>query len=90
MDHLELANRLQIQKMQEQLDTVKKISTSEGFSLFWFNKLPEKDKYPTNKACFDYVNQLHYDLLGYYKYSDYGSFKVSQNRRNKQLKNNGK
>jgi len=89
MDHLELANRLALQKLQEQLDTVKKISTAEGFYLFWFNKLPEKEGFQTNKACFNYVNELHNELLGYYRYSDYNSFSNFVTRRNKQLKNNG-
>jgi len=90
MDHLELANRLAVQKLQEQIDTMRQLCTAEGFYLYWFNKLPDKKHFPTNTACFEFVNTLHNDLLGYYRYSDYKSFSNYVTRRNKQLKNNGR
>jgi len=86
MDHLELS--IKVTELQNQVDTMKKLCTAEGFYLFWSDSLKVKKKFPTNKSCFDYVNELYYELFGCYRYSDYGSFKVYQNRRNKQLKNN--
>jgi len=88
MDHLELANQISVQKLHEKLDLVKKICTADGFYQYWFNKLPEKENFPTNKACFDHVNELHFDLLGHYRYNDYKAFNRYISRRNKQLKNN--
>jgi len=89
MQHLERANSIAEQKLRDQIDIMKKLCTSEGFYLYWFNSLPDKARFPTNTACFEYVNELHNEFLGYYRYSDYKAFNRYISRRNKQLKNNG-
>lgn len=88
MDHLELANRVSLQKLQEENVLLKRLNTPDGFYLFWFENLGNFKGHGTNKACFDYVNDLYFKLMDRYRYSDYGSFQNYITRRNKQLKNN--
>lgn len=76
----------QLQKEIEQLrlenQIIKEIATPSGFFNFYFKQLKE-ERFESNTACFNHVNELYNSFFGEYKYSDYNSFR---NIKNKMLK----
>jgi len=76
------ANVLQIEKekLKIQVELMRSLSTTPKFFVYYFSKLSE---FGSNKACFDSVNELYFDLFGEYKYSDYASFRVQLTKHNK-------
>ncbi|WP_369616925.1 hypothetical protein [Flavobacterium sp. CFS9] len=75
--------RIEIEKLQEKVELMRKLSTASGFYSYYFSKILE---YPSNKACFHSVNELYHELFGQYRYSDYDYFRVSLTRFNKKEK----
>ena len=73
----------QLQKEIEQLrfenQIIREIATAAGFFNFYFRQLKE-EKFDSNTACFNYVNELYYSFFGEYKYSDYNSFRNIKNK----------
>lgn len=73
----------EIQKEIDQLrlenKIIREIATSSGFFNFYFRQLKE-EKFKTNTACFNYVNELYYSFFNEYKYSDYDTFRKIKNK----------
>lgn len=63
----------QEEKYRAQIEIIRKIATPKGFYEYFFSLLPTKE-FKTRTEVFDYVNELHRELFGDYKYSCYESF----------------
>lgn len=79
MNHIEVQQQI---KQYRSLDLHRKIGTNSGFFEMYFSALPQ---HPTRNESFNYVNDLHFQLFGEYRYSSYASFYKSLNnsRKNK-------
>jgi hypothetical protein len=83
MNQLEIAQQAEIEKLQRQNEQMKQLGSGTGFYEAYWQALKTA---PSNKAAFDEVNDLHFDLFKMYRYSDYNSFKVMQNYNSKKKK----
>lgn len=58
---------------------MKQLGTRQGFFEFYFQELGattgKRPKHRTNVECFNYCNEIYYDLFGEYKYSNVQTFK---------------
>ena len=61
----------QIEELQEQNNLMKKLASFEGFYHVFLENLKTTK---TRHECFEKVNDLHFDLFGFTKYSCYKSF----------------
>jgi len=83
MNKHELDQLAQEEKYRAQVDLMRQLYSASGFFKFYFAQLP---KHRTQIEAFNAVNELHMDLFGEYRYSDYNSFRhalgyhKSQNR----------
>ncbi|NHM07997.1 hypothetical protein G4D82_12250 [Flavobacterium sp. CYK-4] len=68
----ENALRLRILKLEEEAKVMKRLSTRQGFFDMYYEALPDHSTY---ESAFNSVNDLHFQLFGFYRYSDYVSFK---------------
>ena len=71
-----MTNYLKIQSyhnltFKEKAEVIVSISKPENFYLTFFNNLPHAR---TRVECFNHLNDLHFDIYGFYMYSDYASF----------------
>jgi hypothetical protein len=78
MTQLELAQKHEIEKLQEKLELMKKLGTSNGFYKYYFAQLKHHN---FNYECFAKVNDLYFTLFGVERYTSWDSFRNS-------LKNN--
>ena len=76
MTQLEIAQKHEIEKLQEKLQLMIQLSTREGFYKFYFSKLNE---YETNVKCFNEINEIYRSIFGEYRYSDFNSFRKFTN-----------
>jgi hypothetical protein len=76
MTQLEIAQAHEIKKLKEKISLMNQLATKEAFYKYYFSKL---NQYPSNKSCFDAVNELYLQLFGMYRYSDYNSFRRFNN-----------
>lgn len=72
-EHEIIAMRLQLQKLEEKIQLMKQLRTTDGFIQFFFKEI---NNYKNRRECFDAVNELFFELYGEYRYSDYASFRV--------------
>lgn len=72
MTPLENALRIEIEKLKEQTELMRQLSTVTGFIFYYFTKCKE---HKTNNEAFNHVNDLYFDLFGEFRYSDFHSFK---------------
>tara|TARA_R110000772_G_scaffold153261_1_gene264230 strand:+ start:3571 stop:3831 length:261 start_codon:yes stop_codon:yes gene_type:complete len=61
-----------------------RMGSAEKFYLLYFENL---HFFRSQKECFIYYNNIHFDVFLEFKYSGFDSFKVYQYRRNKNRKN---
>lgn len=54
-----------------------KISKPLTFCRFWFDSLP---LFKTKTECFEKLNAIHFEIFGFYMYSDYNSFQNTYSR----------
>lgn len=81
MTQLEIAQQIEIEKLREENELMRKLSTVDGFILYYFS---ECKKYKTNIGAFNEVNKTYYKLFSEYRYSDFDSFRKMVNyHRNK-------
>jgi len=73
------ALRIENEKLRAKMELMQKLSTAQKFYAYYFTKLKE---FPSNKACFDHVNEQYFTLFGVWRYSDYNSFKGRLSRSN--------
>lgn len=71
--------RIQNQKLHEQIELMQKLCTAQKFYAYYFSKL---SGFPSNKACFDYVNEQYFDCFSQYRFSNYEVFRVMLSREN--------
>lgn len=69
----------EIEQLREENKIMKEIATPTGFFGFYFRTL-KNEKFTTNTACFNYVNELYNSFFGEYKYSDYDTFRKIKNK----------
>lgn len=69
----------EIEKLRAENKIMREIATPVGFFSYYFKMLKE-EKFTTNVSCFNYVNDLYFNFFGEYKYSDYNSFRLVQNK----------
>lgn len=72
MSKQELEILAQEEKYRQQVNLMRQLYSAAGFFKYYFEQLP---KHPTQIEAFNYVNDLHLDLFGQYRYSDYDSFR---------------
>ncbi|WP_119792056.1 hypothetical protein [Flavobacterium anhuiense] len=75
--------RIKVAKLEKQTELMQNLCTTQKFYAYYFSKLSE---FPSNKACFDHVNDLYYELFGEFRYSDYASFRVQLSKYNNKPK----
>ena len=68
---------LELDKLKNQIQLMRQLFGKAGFIQAYFSALP---LHKTNKAAFEFVNDLYFNLFGTYRYSDFGSFKASLSR----------
>lgn len=73
-------HQTEIEKIKHQNHLLKSLGTAIGFYKFFFDNLPNHKTYI---ECFNYVNDLHFDLFGEYRYSCFDSFKQNRLYKNK-------
>lgn len=66
--------QLQIEKLQTELEIMRKIGTQTGFIQFYFDNL-KKEEYKSNRDCFNAINEMYFIYYGEYRYSDFNSFR---------------
>lgn len=69
----------QVQQYKE-LKLHRIIGNTNGFFVFYYEQLRN---FKTNSAAFDFVNELHLELFGEYRYASYSSFRTSLERYNR-------
>jgi len=69
---------------KEKAEVIVSISKPETFFMTFFENLPNAR---TQVECFNHLNDLHFDIYGFYMYSEYNSFR---NTYQKYLKNRRK
>lgn len=74
------AMQLQVTSLEQKIELMRKLRTFDGFHSYFFSQI---DKFKNRKECFDYCNQLFFDLFGEYRYSEYVYFRkaISKNRK---------
>lgn len=72
----ENAMRIRLQKLEVENAAMRQLSTRKGFYEVYFKKLKTAK---TNSEAFNQVNEDFYNLFGFYRYSDFNSFKVMTN-----------
>lgn len=83
MTPLENANAIEIAKLKQQNEKMKKLASRTGFFQMYFL---ECKNHNTNKEAFDFVNEEYFELFGQYRYADYSSFKNISNYYHKKSK----
>lgn len=78
MTQLELAQQAEIEKLTKKLQLMQQLATTNGFYQFYFSQI---NKYPSNEACFEAVNNLYLELFNQERYRSYDSFRVIHNRK---------
>lgn len=73
----EKALRLEVEKLRAENELIAKLITVSGFFEVYFE---ECKKVNSRQDAFDAVNNMHFELLGKFKYSTYEYFKQVQNR----------
>lgn len=79
MTNLELAQEHEIKKLQEKVALMKQLATTEGFYKYYFQKL---NSFKFNYECFNYINNLYFQLFGVERYKSWESFRQSLNNPN--------
>ena len=77
MDYLRLQQEHERNIKSRAFDIAKRLGTTRGFVEYYFNVL---GRFKTQKAAFDLCNELYFMLFGEYRYSDFRSFRKSQNK----------
>lgn len=77
MNQQEIAAHAEEQKYREKCELMRKLYTPQGFFQYYFSKLSE---FNTDKECFEALNDLHEELFGVPRYSDYYCFKKIKQR----------
>jgi hypothetical protein len=72
MTQLEIAQKIEIEKLKKENELMRKLSTVDGFFIYYFSQCPV---HKTNIEAFNAVNQKYFDLFGEFRYSDIDSFK---------------
>jgi hypothetical protein len=72
----ENALKIYIAKIEKENEKMRQLSTRKGFYSEYFKELKTAK---SNKAAFDTVNEIYYELFGQYRYSDWNSFKKMTN-----------
>ncbi|MFH6966470.1 hypothetical protein [Flavobacterium sp. FlaQc-28] len=72
----ENALRIYIAKIEKQLELFKKLSSTSGFYKEYYKMLATAK---SNKAAFDDLNEMYFELFGKYRFSDWNSFKKMTN-----------
>jgi hypothetical protein len=72
MTQLEIAQKIEIEKLKKENELMRKLSTVDGFFIYYFSQCPV---HKTNIEAFNTVNQKYFDLFGEFRYSDIHSFK---------------
>lgn len=67
----------QIEELQAQNKIMRQLATTTGFYEYYFKQLKH---HRTNFDCFNYVNDLYFNIFGEYRYSSYNSF-INANRK---------
>lgn len=62
--------------LQAKYDILRKIATQKGFFDYYFLTLKN---YKTGLDCFNAINELHLEVLGELRYSDWSSFAKMKN-----------
>lgn len=78
MNHQEIAKQI---AEYNGMNLHRKIGNSKGFFKFYFEELK---KHNTKIEAFNYVNELHMDLFGEYRYAEWSTFRRAVNNYNKQ------
>lgn len=76
MTQLELAQKAEIEKLQQENAVMKRLAKTSEFFKFYFS---ECKNFKTNLLAFEYVNDLYFKYFGVYRYADYGTFRTSLN-----------
>jgi hypothetical protein len=72
----ENALRIHIEKLENQNQQMRKLSTRQGFYDEYFKALQTAK---TNREAFNNINEKYYSLFNQYRYSDWDSFKKMVN-----------
>lgn len=81
MTQQEISIYAQLEVLREKSELMRKIYTPSGFYEYYFSQLK---CHKTQIECFNYCNDLHFELFGSYKYSSYKSFQnVNYNKHSK-------
>lgn len=68
---------MEIQSILQENQLLRKLGTRQGFFQYYFERLP---KHRTQIECFHECNDLHLELFGEERYSDFDSFKKMRNQ----------
>lgn len=66
--------------LQQENILLRTLGTRQGFFTYYFEQLP---KHRTQIETFNYVNDLHFELFGEYRYESYHSFRNQVNHYNR-------
>lgn len=72
----ENAFRVYIAKIEKEKELMRKLADKDGFYSEYYQKLRTAK---SNKAAFEELNDLYFELFGKYRYSDWNSFKKMTN-----------
>lgn len=67
-----IALKIEITQLQEKTERMRKLSTFNGFYEAFFQTLPSVNNH---MEAFEQLNEEFYQLFGYYRYSNYDSYK---------------
>lgn len=68
---LQKENAIELQKLQNDYQTLRKIITPQGFYQTWLNSAKN---FKTRKGAFNSLNQEYFNLVGVFKYDSYNAF----------------
>jgi hypothetical protein len=83
MTQLEIALKIENDKLESQLIQMKQLVSVDGFFKIYFQECKNAK---TNQEAFNTVNDLYFNLFGRYRYIDYASFKNVTNYYHKKNK----
>ena len=73
----ENALRREVEKLKAENEKIAKLITVSGFFELYFEECKKSN---SRQDAFEVINNLHFELLGKFKYSTYEYFKQVQNR----------
>lgn len=74
-----LALQVENEKLKKENEIMRQIASTDGFYEFYFKNI---SKHKTRSEAFNYVNSLYFKCFGFFRYSNYCSFKRTINKKN--------